>query len=127
LRIGEIIAIKQSQVYTTSGGVKNALRVIRQKTTQTLYSDIPIHPKLRDQLLKYKEDLSKGTWLFPSDSAASHLGRCRAHLILRNAFDGLRLDDASTHSMRRYSEQQIMPSNCVMVGLGNRFEASRSA
>jgi integrase len=54
LRIGEIIAIKQSQVYTTSGGVKNVLKVVRQKMTQTLYSDIPIHPKLRDQLLKYK-------------------------------------------------------------------------
>jgi integrase/recombinase XerD len=99
LRIGEIIAIKQSQVYTTSGGVKNALKVVRQKTTQTLYSDIPIHPKLRDQLSKYREDVPKGTWLFPSDSAAGHLGRCRAHLILRNV-DGLRLDDASTHSMR---------------------------
>jgi hypothetical protein len=54
LRIGETIVIKQSYACTTSSSVKNALKVIRKKTRQTLYPDIPIHPKLRDQLLKYR-------------------------------------------------------------------------
>jgi hypothetical protein len=39
LRIGEIIVIKQSQARTAFGGIENALKVIRQKTSQTLNSD----------------------------------------------------------------------------------------
>jgi integrase/recombinase XerD len=74
----------------------------RVKQITTVYSEIPIHPKLRDRLLKYLEDCPKGKWLFPSNvSRSGHLERVRAHYILRRAFDSLRLDDASTHSMRR--------------------------
>jgi integrase/recombinase XerD len=102
LRVGEIIALKYNQLYAPSGGVRNALKVTRLKKTTTVYSDIPIHPKLRDRLLKYQTDYPKGTWLFPSDDSASgHLERVRAHNILRSAFDSLHLEDASTHSMRR--------------------------
>jgi integrase/recombinase XerD len=107
LRIGEIIAIKQSQVFTKDGGTKNALEVTGHKTKNTVYSDIPIHPKLRERLLRYKNDaleghVAGGAWLFPSDNSSSgHLERVRAHIILRDAFDRLRLEDASTHSMRR--------------------------
>jgi integrase/recombinase XerD len=108
LRIGEIIAIKQNQIFTKDGGTKNALKVTRQKTKNTVYSDIPIHPRLRERLLRYKNDAlgghisSAGSWLFPSDKSSSgHLERVRAHIILRDAFDRLRLEDASTHSMRR--------------------------
>ncbi|MBZ0186464.1 MAG: tyrosine-type recombinase/integrase [Candidatus Obscuribacterales bacterium] len=35
------------------------------------------------------------------DSSTGHLERVRAHYIFRDAFDRLRLQDASTHSMRR--------------------------
>lgn len=102
LRVGEIISLKYKQLYAPSGGVRNALKVTRLKKNTTVYSDIPIHPKLRDRLLKYQADCPKGTWLFPSDDSASgHIERVRAHYILRNAFDSLRLEDASTHSMRR--------------------------
>jgi integrase len=41
LRISEIIAIKQSQVFTKDGGAKNALKVTRKKTKNVVYSDIP--------------------------------------------------------------------------------------
>lgn len=102
LRVGEIIALKHKQLFTASGGVRNSLKVVRSKQKNTIYSDIPIHPKLRDRLLTYNKEIDDSTWLFPSDvSETGHLERVRAHYILRNAFDRLRLDDASTHSMRR--------------------------
>jgi integrase/recombinase XerD len=105
LRISEIIAIKQSQVFTKDGSVKNALKVTRKKTKNVVYSDIPIHPRLREYLLRYKKDVDEifdSIWLFPSAvSSTGHIERVRAHYILRNAFDRLRLEDASTHSLRR--------------------------
>lgn len=102
LRIGEIIALKTDQLFTKSGGVRNVLKVIRLKKKNTVYSEIPIHPKLRDRLHEYYKNSPLGHWLFPSeDSETGHLERVRAHYILREAFDRLRLQDASTHSMRR--------------------------
>ena len=105
LRISEIIAIKQSQIFTKDGSVKNALKVTRKKTKNVVYSDIPIHPRLREYLLRYKKDVDEifdSIWLFPSAvSSTGHIERVRAHYILRNAFDRLRLEDASTHSLRR--------------------------
>lgn len=102
LRIAEIIALRHDQVFTASGGVRNLLKIARSKKKNTVYSEIPIHPKLRDRLQAYHKKLDRGEWLFPSeDSSTGHLERVRAHYILRDAFDRLRLQDASTHSMRR--------------------------
>ena len=112
LRISEIIAIKMSDVFTTSGGVRNTLKITRLKKKNTVYSNIPIHPKLREQLASYKDLLdaqdkddsaySPSPWLFPStDNPESHIGRIRAHHILTEAFDSVNIEGASTHSMRR--------------------------
>lgn len=102
LRIAEIISLRYDQLFTAHGGVRNLLKVVRSKKKNTVYSEIPIHPKLRDRLQRYHKELGRSEWLFPSeDSATGHLERVRAHYILRDAFDRLRLQDASTHSMRR--------------------------
>jgi len=102
LRIGEIITLSYDQLFTASGGARNILKVVRLKKKNTVYSAIPVHPKLRDRLQEYHKTLGKQQWIFPSDnSSTGHLERVRAHYILRDAFDTLRLDGASTHSMRR--------------------------
>ncbi len=109
LRISEIIGIKQEHVYTTSGGIRNILKITRLKKKNTVYSNIPIHPKLREQLQAYKKTLDHlddlGTpspWLFPStDDPEEHIKRIRAHNILTEAFDTIGIDGGSTHSMRR--------------------------
>ena len=106
LRIGEIISLKYSDVYTKSGGIRNVLKFVRSKKKNTIYSNIPIHPKLRKRLEAYLNELknkdSKTTWLFPSSrSSTGHIGRIRAHYILTRTFDRLNLQDASTHSLRR--------------------------
>ena len=109
LRISEIISIKQEHVYTTSGGIRNILKVTRLKKKNTVYSNIPIHPKLREQLQAYKKTLDHlddlGTpspWLFPSsDDPEEHIKRVRAHNILNEAFESFGIDGASSHSMRR--------------------------
>ena len=107
LRISELIAIEQSQIFTASGGVRNTLKLVRLKKKNTVYSNIPIHPKLREQLLAYKahvlDDMPEPSdWLFPSTrSPSNHIRRTRAHIILTEAFNDLGVDGASTHSMRR--------------------------
>jgi len=107
LRISELISIKQDQVFTISGGTRNTLKLVRLKKKTTVYSDIPIHPKFREQLINYKEKiLSKmeepSEWLFPStDDPIAHIGRFRAHNLFAEAFDRIGVDGASTHSMRR--------------------------
>lgn len=45
LRISEIIAIGQNDVYTTSGGVRNVLKVTRLKKKNTVYSNLAIETK----------------------------------------------------------------------------------
>lgn len=104
MRIGEIIRLKQEQVYTDDGGVRYQLTVKRLKKKSTVYSDIPIHPKLRQHLKAYKDIARErqSQWLFPSsESVSGHLSRARAHGILATVFNTLKLDGASTHSMRR--------------------------
>lgn len=109
LRISEIIAIKQEHVFTTSGGIRNILKITRLKKKNTVYSNIPIHPKLREQLQAYKKTLdhmdqlgTSSPWLFPStDDPEEHIKRVRAHNILTEAFEAIGIDGASSHSMRR--------------------------
>jgi len=102
LRIGEIVRLETDQVITENGTVRNKLTVKRLKKRGTVYSDIPIHPKLRSHIREYIMSTTLGTWLFPSDrSASGHIERVQGHYIMRSAFDALRLDGTSTHSMRR--------------------------
>ncbi len=110
LRISEIIAIAQDQIYTASGGIRNSLKVTRLKKKNTVYSNIPIHPKLREQLISYKKHTIdkmadfgiESPWLFTStDDPDEHIKRIRAHVILSDAFAAAGVDGASSHSMRR--------------------------
>ena len=39
LRISEIISIKQEHVYTSSGGIRNILKITRLKKKNTVYSN----------------------------------------------------------------------------------------
>ena len=102
MRIGEIIRLRQDQAFTEDGGVRYQFTVKRLKKRSTVYSDIPIHPKLRQFLKDYRKEVKPSIWLFPSsESVEGYLSRARAHEILAAAFDTLKLDGASTHSMRR--------------------------
>lgn len=101
MRIGEIIRLEQEQVFTDEG-VRYQLTVKRLKKKSTVYSDIPIHSKLRQLLKEYRNEVRHDFWLFPSsESVDGHISRARAHEILAAAFQTLKLDGASTHSMRR--------------------------
>jgi integrase/recombinase XerD len=101
MRISEIISLKQEQVFS-DGGVKYQLTVKRLKKRANIYSDIPPHPKLRQLLKEYKGMARPSKRLFPStESIDGHLSRIRAHIILTEAFAVMKLEGASTHSMRR--------------------------
>lgn len=102
LRISEIICLKQEDLFTADGGVRYKLVVKRLKKKNTVYSEIPIHPKLRQALESYKKTLEPSSWLFPSPrSSTGHMCRAQAHNILTDAFKLFRLEGAKTHSMRR--------------------------
>jgi integrase/recombinase XerD len=102
LRVGEIVQLRYEQLYTESGGMRSILKIKRSKQKNTVFSDIPTHSKLKETLAKYKHELDGSKWLFPSkESKTGHLTRAQAHNILKNVFEALDLDDASTHSMRR--------------------------
>lgn len=102
LRVGEIVSLRTDQLFTTAGNVRHVLKVKRTKKKNTVFNDIPVHPKLKKTLLDYHDDTESGAWLFPSEASSSgHLTRAQAHNILTAAFQMLALEDASTHSMRR--------------------------
>jgi len=102
MRVGEIVQLKYEQAFTETGGIRSVLKIKRSKRKNTVFSGIPTHPKLKDALSKYRDELETHRWLFPSkDSSTGHLTRAQAHNILRGVFDALGLEGASTHSMRR--------------------------
>ena len=102
LRVGEIVTLRADQLFTEAGNVRNVLKVKRKKKKNVVYSDIPMHEKLKKILADYYAPGKFGKWLFPSEAAASgHLTRAAAHNVLTKAFEILGLEDASTHSMRR--------------------------
>lgn len=102
LRISEIVTLRANQLFTEAGNVRHVLKVKRQKKKNIVYSDIPVHEKLKSFLAAYGKESKFGDWLFPSEASASgHLTRAAAHNILTKAFETLGLEDASTHSMRR--------------------------
>ncbi|MBS1994620.1 MAG: site-specific integrase [Cyanobacteria bacterium SZAS LIN-3] len=110
LRISELIALEQGQLFSQSGAALESLRLIRPKIKQTIHCDIPVHPELRGQLVAYKSAFLDGLvsnkdasrWLFPTmDVPGKHIGRTQAHNILTKAFKEIDLAGATTHSMRR--------------------------
>jgi integrase/recombinase XerD len=110
LRISKLISIKQKQIFTASDGVRNLLTLVRPRKKMTVCSNIPIHPKLREQLLFYKkavlgklaDDDKASPWRLPStDDHVEHIGGVRAHNILTASFNDLGVEGASTHSTRR--------------------------
>lgn len=102
MRISEILQLEQDQIFTADGGVRYTLTVKRLKKKNTVYSDIPVHPKLRALLKDYKQVVQEDLYLFPSsESVSGHISRARAHQILNSAYSTLKLQGAKTHSMRR--------------------------
>ena len=96
LRVGELVALRADQLFTESGNVRSILKVKRKKKKNVVYSDIPMHEKLKKILADYHEPGQFGKWLFPSEASASgHLTRAAAHNILAKAWDGHR-DTAQT-------------------------------
>jgi integrase/recombinase XerD len=83
-------------------GVQLEAVVKRLKKKNSVYSDIPLHPKLRELLKDYKAVLEPGPWLFPSTrNCLRTLSRVQAHNVLSAAFARLKQEGAKTHSMRR--------------------------
>lgn len=102
LRISEIIALEQDQLFTVDGGIRYKLVVKRLKKKGVTYSEIPIHAKLRPKLEEYRQALPAGRWLFPSRrSESGHLVRAQGHNILAAPFKIIKAEGAKTHSMRR--------------------------
>lgn len=51
LRVSEIVTLRTSQLFTESGNVRHVLKLKRQKKKNIVYSDIPVHEKLKSSWL----------------------------------------------------------------------------
>jgi len=99
MRIPEIMSLREDQIFTESGA-KYQITVCRLKKKNTVYSDIPNNPKLRQILIEYRKEVPQSEWLFPSsESVTGYLRRKTAHVILSDAFKELRLDGAKTKTL----------------------------
>ena len=88
LRVGEVVSLRADQLFTEVGNVRHVLKVKRAKKKNTVFNDIPIHPKLKKVLADYHDEQELGAWLFPSGaSSTGHLTRAQAHNILSAGFE----------------------------------------
>ena len=92
-RISEALALKNDDIV---GGVVT----LRKATTKgkSATRTLPLHPMLAKYLKAYNQPAG---FLFPGQSGTKPLTRAQANLIFKDACKRVRIQGASTHSMRR--------------------------
>jgi len=98
--VGEIIALNTTALHGCSG-VRNALKVTRLKKNRPFTQTSRCTRSCAIACSNTKTTAQGNVAVPIRRLVIRHLERVRAHYILRSAFDSLRLEDASTHSMRR--------------------------
>ena len=120
LRISEILQLKQDHVFTANGSIRQQLICKRLKKRGTVYSDIPVHPKLYQPLDEYHRQVAENQWLFPSDeSVAGCLSRARAlydAFKKLNSHAGILLRTASAWNAREFLSTPSVATKCLAIG-----------
>ena len=112
LRVGEIVTLKYTDVFTGKQ-VKSALIVKRlKKRGKAVYSEIPISDRLKVYLNEYRKQYDDDTfselnelailnpYLFPGRNRGC-ITTTAVYKVFKKVFSTLKIDNASTHSMRR--------------------------
>lgn len=98
-RINEACSLLTSDVYGSTGAVRERL-TIRWSATKGKQEtrSIPVSPDLRSLVQEYQ---SNRPYLFPGRHGLGHINPRSAAAILRDAFNLIGVEGASTHSFRR--------------------------
>ena len=100
-RIREACTLRTTDVYRRAGQVREEIIIRKGNTKGKLATrSIPVIEELRSLLVNYYP--SPRTWyLFPGRHGKRHIQSDSASRILREAFDKVGIEGASTHSFRR--------------------------
>ena len=105
-RINEACTLSVSDVYDRAGIVRGELLIRKGNTKGKLATRvIPVIEDLRALLIAYKRPDSG--FLFPGRHGRNHINSDSAARILREAFERIGLEGASTHSFRRTGLTQL--------------------
>lgn len=113
LRVGDVLALKYSDVYDTDGKVKHEVTIHDEKTkklnTLRLYL-------AEDELNKYHDWLVengiKSEYLFPSSQDTSeHVSKKMYYKVMHTVGDWLGMDNLGTHSMRKTGAYRFYEAN----------------
>ncbi|NJK51671.1 MAG: site-specific integrase [Leptolyngbyaceae cyanobacterium SU_3_3] len=100
-RISESCSLLTDDVYGTNGSVRPKLTLRKGNTKGKLKTrSIPVRPELIALLKTHHSEVGK-RYLFPGRWGRGHIHPDSAALILREAFERLTIEGASTHSFRR--------------------------
>jgi integrase/recombinase XerD len=100
-RIAESCSLLTADVYGANGSVRPRLTLRKSNTKGKLKTrSIPVRPELLALLETHQPKAGK-RYLFPGRWGRGHIHPDSASAILREAFEGLGIEGASTHSFRR--------------------------
>jgi integrase/recombinase XerD len=103
-RIAEACSLMVKDIYTNSGAVRSTINFHKANTKGKLQTrTIPVIEDLRSLLTSWRSHAG-GTYLFPGRHPShhwKHLHTNSADQILREAFERIGIEGASTHSFRR--------------------------
>jgi integrase/recombinase XerD len=100
-RIAESCSVWRIDVYDKKRSVRPSLIIRKSNTKGKLATRcIPIGEDLRALLAEYNPPVSQ-QFLFPGRWGKGHINPMSASRILREAFDSIGIEGASTHSLRR--------------------------
>lgn len=100
-RIAESCSLLTDDVYGASSAVRTRLTFRKSNTKGKLKTrSIPVRPELIDLLTLHRPQAGK-KFLFPGRHGRGHIHPDSAATILREAFEQLGIEGASTHSFRR--------------------------
>lgn len=104
-RINEACSLHTADIYNSKGEVRDWITFRRESTKgKQATRSIPMSSTLKEHLKAYS---SAHTFLFPGRHGRGHLNPRSADAILRQAFQQLGIEGASTHSFRRTAITQM--------------------
>ncbi|MEG4263889.1 tyrosine-type recombinase/integrase, partial [Microcoleus sp. Pol11C1] len=109
-RIAEACSLMVKDIYTNSGTVRSTINFRKANTKGKLQTrTIPVIEDLRSLLISWRSHAGQ-TYLFPGRHPShhwKHLHTNSADQILREAFERVGIEGASTHSFRRTALTQM--------------------
>lgn len=124
-RINEACTLHRVDVYDKKGSVRAELIIRKHHTKGKLATRcIPIGEDLRELLVTYKPPATQ-QYMFPGRWGKGHINPMSASRILKEAFERIGIEGASTHSLRR-TALTTMSNNGIPLRIIQEVSGHRS-